>query len=240
MVSETWLPGAIGVLIGVGRERDVAHDPVGVDVILARRLHVFELGRTKLGRKMLAATLGAVLQEAIAVHPDLRREGEVVHERAVLDDVGVGIAGGKSAMPDLRLPGERAGCPRGERRVEAVDSVPELLVVIDEPRAGELQVEELVVGVTAADVDVADRNATLVLKIVAPDADEAAHLRKDLHVHGDSGDRRHRQVLVLQILPLVVGLVFLEVVGGLILVEDLDVVIAVGAGRGHRDCRDGD
>ena len=56
---------------------------------------------------------------------------------------------------------------RRERRVEAIDSITELRIVGDQPRAGDLELQELRVAVAAADMDVADRSAGLILKIVA-------------------------------------------------------------------------
>ena len=61
---------------------------------------------------------------------------EIVGEGAVLDDVGVGRVGPEAAVPDLRREGHDRRRAGRQRRVEPVDSIAELLVVGDQPRAG--------------------------------------------------------------------------------------------------------
>ena len=70
--------------------------------------------------------------------------------------------------------------PGRERRVEAVDAIAELLVVRDEARAGEVELEKLGVAVALPDVDVADRRAGVVAEVVAAVDQQPALLREQL------------------------------------------------------------
>ena len=77
-------------------------------------------------------------------------------------------------MPDLRLEGQAVVAPGAQRRVEAVDAIAELLVVGDEARARDVELQAIRVAVALANMNVADRRAGLVLEVVAPVGDQPA------------------------------------------------------------------
>ena len=112
-------------------------------------------GRPKLGRKVLAAALGAVLEQPLRSMPIDRRELAIIGEGAVLDDVGRRREGAEAAAPEARLEGERRLRTRRERRVEPVDAIAELLVVGGEVGAGDLEIQELDVLIELPHVDFA-------------------------------------------------------------------------------------
>ena len=49
-------------LVGIGRNGDIGHHPIGANVVLAGGAHVFELGHAKFRGKALTPPDGAVLQ----------------------------------------------------------------------------------------------------------------------------------------------------------------------------------
>ena len=181
--------------------------------IVARgRAHILELGRPKLGRESLAAALGAILEQAVAVHADGRREVGIIRKSAVFDDVGRRRLRPETASPQLRGEGHRRRRARRERRIEAVDPVAEQRIVVDEPRPVDLELQESGIAVAAPDVDVADRRIGRVLKLVAARREEPALLGVQLHVKRNSSDRRHRQLFVFEILLFVIRQIFLGIV----------------------------
>src|SRR5437660_1666134 len=102
-------------------------------------------------------------------------------------------------------------------------------------RAGYLELQELDVRIPLAKVNLVDRSVGFIGELVAAIDDQQALLGVQLSVQRDVGNGRLRQLLIFEIFALIVRLEFLQLVGGLVPVEDLDVVIAVGAADPHAD-----
>ena len=151
-----------------------------------------------------AVGAGAIAKQIITVHADDRRELEIVRERAVLDDVGRGARRAETAAPDLRREGQRRRRARRERRVEPVDPIAELLVVRDQPRAGQLELRNSASRSPW-------RTCTSRIGALVLFTSHSGRWRGAVAPSGTAGrrayagDRRLRQLLVLQIFALIIG-----------------------------------
>ena len=215
-------PGRDHRLVGLGRYGDVGGDPVGADVVAAAGGFVLQLRGTQLGRQSRLAPLGAVGQQALAVHADHRRELHVVHEGAVVDQAGGVAAGLEAALFQYRLEGHGATLAGLHRGGEAVDPVVEILPFASNGRALDGQADHLQIA-DPAQVYLGQGRAGVVDQHIGPARRQLRLMRAQVHDEADIGHRRLGRGLVAQQGLLIGGLFGLPLGLGLVFVPDIGV-----------------
>ena len=119
-------------LVGDGRDGDVGRRPSRSRGAGRKCARGFGLPASACAVRRAArlAALGAVLQQAVAVHAEQRRDGDVVQERAVVDDRVSLPPFLKPRLLQHRLEADVAPLAGLHRRVELVDAVGVVLVLL--------------------------------------------------------------------------------------------------------------
>ncbi len=215
-----------GYLVGGGGDGGVEADPVRVvaDVGVRAGLLVAQLRHPRhFGGESIFAAVVAVGELLLGLVAELRHHG-VVEEGAVVGEETTFRTVGETLRRIFQREVEIHRRARRQRGLQPVDGVAELLVhahcVV---RCERQRLQSEAVGVVH--VQFADRCGGLVDQgVVAADI-QPALIWVDIHVRFHRGDARLRQVLVLRVLLLVVGVLFRLCRAALVVVEHVGVVV---------------
>ena len=246
--------GGQDCLVPDRRYRQVGVHPVAIapEVVEPAGALILELCRPAILRQPVLAALRATVQGVLAVEPERRRDLQVIEERPVRDHPGLVVRIPEPPLLAHRLKADLAARARGQWCVERIDPVVHVRKLAREASARNLERPHLEFAhrdrtderlhlnrVWPRHVHFAERRTRAVLDRVGASRDNPRLLGKDVDREGHVRDARLRcgckfgQRLLMRRQPP------FTIKEGLILVEDIGVVVNEAAERRHKYTGDG-